>query len=159
MQYSCSSQSTRVPSEFGIFGYLSEHLSTLSHRKHASERSYKCGAHRLPLSPLCPVGLVRAVVATEATASGVLADTTGATAAALLTTGTTDTALTAAAFVATAATAGTALDTTDETTGTAGTADVTADDGMIAGVETTAGTSAAEGFGSSAPTVPTRGGT
>jgi hypothetical protein len=149
-----------VPSEFGIFGYLLRiPLSTVTSDTciQSLKQDYKCGAHRLPLFPLCPVGLaglVRAVVATGAGATEVLADTTGATGAALttdateaalLTTGATGAALTAAALVASVGTAGTALVATDEAAGTAGTAEVTAG---------TAGTLAAVAVLVVAPTPP-----
>ena len=166
-EWSCSSQLTRVPSEFGIFGYLLRiPLPTVTSDTciQSLQQDYNCGAHLLPLFPLCPVGLaglVRAVVA----ATGVLADTTGATGAALttgatgtalLTAGATGAALTAAALVATVGTAGTALDSTEEMTGTA---EVRADTvGTIAGVEATAEVPAAAVFGCSVPTVPTGGG-
>jgi len=100
-------------------------------------QDYGCGAHRLPLPPLCPVGLLclfRAVVAGEAIAMG-LSDATGATGAALiigeteaalLTTGTTDTALTAVALPATIRTVRTVFADSEEMTGAAVTAEVTA---------------------------------
>jgi len=130
----------------------SEHLSIVTPDTCIRTRlqDYNCGAHRLPLPPLCPVGLpclIRPGVAGEAIAMEVL-DATGATGAALttgeieaslLTTGTTDTALTAAALVATIGTVDTVLDTSEETTGTAVTAEVTAAAAATtAGVETRA---------------------
>jgi hypothetical protein len=159
MQNTCSSSSqlTRVPGEFGIFGYLARtplSIVTPDTCIHSTYKDYNYTAHRLPLPPLFPVGLFRAVVAAGATATGVLADTTGATGAALttgateaalLTTGATGAELTAAALVA-----------TDET---AGTAEVTAGAvGTTGEVETTAEPAAAV-VPCSAPTVPTGGGT